>query len=263
MPPVPVFFDILRQVRPPEVLSHGDPHGLCDTDGDVDTPGEVCIQLECIEHHAHEYEPALIGVWILNDGVHGSQYPVRDHGLLKIPPQDPIESVSNRSGIKIMPLIEGLREVAVSADGPLYQLREEGYEQCKPEQVLLRPARSAVYVYDVAHGLEGVEGDPHRKHQVYEGDLPAAPKHPQESVKIRDHKIRILQHRQDPKVEQQAAEQPFPLFCLHGSLVSLLLFPAKASLIRLDIGVLRLLKGVQPAACHIGRYRCSADEEKV
>ena len=55
----------------------------------------------------------------------------------------------------------------ISADRPLYQLREEGHEQRKPEQILLRAACPAVYIYDVTHSLKSVERDSHRQHQVY------------------------------------------------------------------------------------------------
>ena len=159
-----------------------------------------------------------------------------------------------------MGFVEALRQVAVAADRPLHQLREEGHEQRQLEEILLHRLLIPIHIDDVAHSLKGVEGNTHGHDHIHQRQLILAG---QEGIDVGNDKVGILGHRQNSQIEDQAKQQQMPLFRLHLRLVGLLLLLVQLRLVGFQILLLLGIDLIQQAADTISRQGRHTDEQQI
>ena len=263
MPSLPVFLNVLRKIRPAEVLCHSNSHGLGNTYGNVNASGKVCVQLKGIEHHTYKYESPLINIRVLDDLINRHQNPVSNDHLLKISPQDTVQSVGYHLCVKSMLLKKRLGQVIKPADGSLDKLGEEGYKEGQLKQIPLCLAGSSVNINNISHSLEGIERNPHGQDQVHKGKFICAVEGLQDPVDIGNDKIGVFQHRQYSQVKNKADQQPFPLLSLHLCLIGFLLVFGDVPFVCFYVGVLLCLNALQLPAHQIGGYRGCRDKDQI
>ena len=270
MPAVPVFLDIPGEVGQIEVFRQPDTHALGDADGDIDAAGEVAVELESIEQHGNEHISAVVihedfaqlcgHLLAVDQGQNGYHQPVGDDHLLEIAPQNPHEALGYIPALKAVGFVQGLGQVAVAADGALDHLGEEGDEEGQLEDVILGLLLATVYIDDVAHGLEGVEGDAHGHDHVHQSQLTFAG---EEIINIGNDEIGILRHGQDAQIQNQAPQQDVPAQGLHFGFVGLLLLLIQLPLVSGQVGLLLCIHLPQQSAGGIGGHGGDTHEQQV
>ena len=118
----------------------------------------------------------------------------------------------------------------------------------EPENVLFRRGFSAVHVDQIAHCLEGIEGDSHRKNELRAGKTGADQQ--------------ILQHGKNAEVEEQAGNQKQPHPLLAGFLISLPLLAGRRFAVCRQPSRLLFLDLTNPITGYIGRKNGSPKEQK-
>ena len=256
MPPAPVFLERSGEKGPLEILLQSDAQSLGDSDGDVDAPGEVRVQLQGVEEHPHQHIGAVIGIRVPDDGVDPHQHPVRDDHFLEIAPQNALQSKIYRFSVKSVFPIQGFRQIPEPADRPLHQLGKEGHEQGEPERVPLCPDCPPVHVDQIPHRLEGVEGNPQGQRKGQERKPPRPAESPQQPVDVGDGEVGVLQHRQDTDVQKDSPQYPSQAHLFLPVLIGLFLLfgqlrPVLLQVGRLPVGVVLNPAGREPD-CHRG-----------
>ena len=193
MPTGPVLLDVPRKIGPIEVLRHDHAEELAHAQNDVDAAGEVGVEPEGVEDHAQQDPaPSVVGGLGPEQQGQGGSQPIRQDHLLPVAPQHPHQAPAQPVRIEGSPLVEGLREHVVAADGPLDHLGEEGGEEGVLQQVRFRRVLAPLHVDEVADGLEGVEGDAQGQHPI----------HPPGGMKGLQQEGRVFQGPQKAQVEQ-------------------------------------------------------------
>ncbi len=165
VPAPPVVGERHGEIRLPEVLGQVDTEYLRRAPADVDAAGEVGVELQKADEKPERDRRAVIQrdkVGVFKQRPHRDGGAVGDHELFEEPPQHQLAPVLEACEVKRVRRAELRRKLAVHADRPLDDLREERHEQRIPRQIPLRPHRAVRHVDDVARGLERVERYAHR-----------------------------------------------------------------------------------------------------
>ena len=93
--------------------------------------------------------------------------------------------------------IQRLRQIAVTADGPLHQLGKERHKERKLSQAAFRFYLALVHINKISHGLECIKGNAHGNHQIHKGQRLFTAKGMQDAVYIGYGKVGVLYHRQN------------------------------------------------------------------
>ena len=160
VPAVPELGQVMGKIRAQEVVRHINAHALGQTSGDVDAATEICVDLNHIEKQAHENGAPCVFCVIAEDLVHQDSRPVRDDEFLEKSPQNQFRSMRQIPVVESMPFVELIRQLIISADRSLDDLREERREKREFGDVPVRFDLVSVQIEDVRCRLEGVERDP-------------------------------------------------------------------------------------------------------
>jgi hypothetical protein len=93
-------------------------------------------------------------------------------------------------------------------DRPRHQLREERHKQGKVEQRVRRLRTAQVHVERVRHGLERVEGDSDREHDVPIGGRPRHPDRGHQDLPVLEQELSVLEVAEQAEVYEHADSHP-------------------------------------------------------
>ena len=131
-------------------------------------------------------------------------------------------------------------------DRTLGNLREEGYKQKHLEEIFLCSDLLPVDIDQIAHGLEGVEGNTQGDDQtegVVDRRIAEGGNDP---VDLIDHKVQVFKYTQQTEVEDQGQhKETFPC-ALHALLVGILLLLGGCLPVGFDPGLLFICQSLDP-----------------
>ena len=180
--------------------------------GHVGVGGEVAVDLEGKghrrPHHLHRTEGLRRG----ENGVDQHRQPVGQHHFFKRPPQKAHQSLPELVPVKGVGLPELGGQLRRPADGAGHHLGEEGEKQGMEQKTPLDLRLAPPHIDHIAHGLEEIEGDAHRQHNVQHRCVPGNPHPLEEPRRQGDGKVNIFKEEEEHHVGQQAEDQHPPLF---------------------------------------------------
>ena len=202
MPPVPEFGDRPGEEGAAEVFRHGNPENLPHAHHRVHRAGKVHVQLDGIAQRCQSNDPAGktagVGKYRLHEGVQS----IRHHQLFHQSEEKPLQTGRQVLIANGLTVPESVRRLGIAADGPLHDLREEGQEQCHPQQVPVRGNFLVVHVKEVGDCLQGIEGntDGHQVLRHVQGQS-------KQRVHVPEGKARVFQGQEHPQICQRTQRQ--------------------------------------------------------
>ena len=203
MPAPPEVGDGGSQVGPVEVLQEVEAEHPAHADGHVAVAGEVEVDLKPVGHGPQPGHGGGEGGEGVEGGVGQDGHIVGEDHLFPQARDEPGHTAPEvLPGLP--PAVDLPGDGLIPDDGPGDELGEEGHIQPHIQDAPLGGGAAAVDVDDVAHGLEGVEGDADGQCQV---DL----RHGQaQSAQIPADKAQILENEQPRQIEDHRRPQPEP-----------------------------------------------------
>ena len=202
MPPVPEFGDRPGEEGAAEVFRHGNPENLPHAHHRVHRAGKIHVQLDGIAQRCQSNDPAGkaagVGKYRLHEGVQS----IRHHQLFHQSEEKPLQTGRQVLIANGLTVPESVRRLGIAADGPLHDLREEGQEQCHPQQVPVCGNFLVVHVKQVGDCLQGIEGNTDG-HQVFR-NIQAQP---EQCVHVPEGKARVFQGQEHPQICQRTQRQ--------------------------------------------------------
>lgn len=159
MPPAPELGHRLRKIGPVEVFGKVDAHKLSGTGRDVDIPGKIRIDLNCIDYGGYrKLRPGVLRVRPV-DRVDQDARAVRDHDFFEIPPQHKLRAELRPIIIEFARLKQLRRQIIISSNRPFHNLRKKREEQGQPCEIPFWWIFAAVHVDQIPHRLKRIERD--------------------------------------------------------------------------------------------------------
>ena len=151
-----------REERLAEILGQTYVEDAAHAEGYVHGAGEVAVQLQGIEHRRHGNHRTVVGGVVGEHRLHEGIQAVGDDHLLRQAPQHP-----QAARVQVRPRHrlaghKGVSRLAVTANGPLHNLREVAEEQRHTAQIAIGGHRAAEHIDQVGAGHQGVERDADR-----------------------------------------------------------------------------------------------------
>ena len=191
VPPPPELLDGLGGVGQVEVLQKPEAEQPAQADGHVAVSAEVKVDLQGV---AHRPQPGQAEVQLGGrQGEHRVGHlpgGVGQEHLLSQAEDKPAQAGQGQLRGQLPP-VDLAGHVVVDDDGTGDELGKEGDVQQQLPRVPGPPLRMAVDVDDVAHPLEGIEGDADGQHDPREGQI-----RPGQAVNRPDDKVHVLEHAQ-------------------------------------------------------------------
>ena len=191
VPPPPELLDGLGGIGQVEVLQKPEAEHPAQADGHVAVSAEVEVDLQGV---AHRSQPGQAEIQL---GGRHSKHRVGDlpHGVCQehlLPQAENKPAQTGQGQFRgHLPPVDLAGYVVIDDDGTGDKLRKERDVQQQLTGVPGPPLRMAVNIDDVAHPLEGIEGDPDGQHDACEGQI-----RPGQAVKGPDDKVYVLEHAQ-------------------------------------------------------------------
>lgn len=205
MPTPPKLRYVATEIRYVEVAHQFDTEQLGCAYGYVGVAREVAVNLNGKQHGCEQECAARVSGIVSENGIHVGGTIVRHDNLFEQSPEDLAHAV-HRLRIVEMPLLQELRqEIGGAFDRSGNELGKERQECGKGNYVMRGLYLTAVNVYGIGKGLEGVETDTHRQNQVQEQAVGLAAK---EFGKGTDKEIVVLVCAEDSEIEQYVQPKP-------------------------------------------------------
>ena len=169
VPPAPVVVNTGGEVRAAEVIHQINPQNLCHPARNINTAGEIRIQLQGIEQQNKQQGCSTEFLVIRGNGLNRNNRPVGDDHFFEKSPQDQFQTVLHPGKGEIVGFNQLMRKLAVQADGTLNNLGKEGDKQRELCRIALGWHLFPVDINHISHGLEGVKGNAQRQQQVQDG----------------------------------------------------------------------------------------------
>ena len=128
MPAVPEIRNGCSEKRAFEILIQIHAEHIRHTEHDIDTSGEIAIQLDGIKQHT-ERRRTRIFVWISKDCIAVNCRPVRKHHLLEKAPENTFQTILDIMQRPRMPFIKLIGKCLVSANRSLQKLWKKCYKK--------------------------------------------------------------------------------------------------------------------------------------
>ena len=240
MPAPPILRHGMRKEGPVKVLPQGDTQDPAQAADDVHIAGEVGIELDAVEGDAHEGREPGVGGIVGKQGGHERRQGVGDHQLLEEAPEHPAQAPAELVKVEVVPPIELRTKLAVAADGALEDLREEADEEQELREAPLGLAPVPEHVQQIAHGLEGIEGNAQRDDPLH-GIVHAPAEPARHGVRLGQQEVDILEGAQDAEIQHQ---------CPHKNALAAVALPRLIGRLLL-LGALGLV-GLEPGALGVG-----------
>ena len=166
MPAAPEFLQRRREIRAFEIYHQLDIQKLRHASGDIGITGKIAVNLEGIEKGGHTKGDSRIGRDVIINHIHQRYDHVRDGDLLEITPGNQLRALDGSVRVKAVLLFQLGQQMLRPLDGACQKQRKERDEHSVLPEVRAGLCLSLVDVDDIAQGLEDIEGNSHRQHQV-------------------------------------------------------------------------------------------------
>ena len=198
MPTPPKLRYVATEIRNVKVAHQFDTEQLGRAYGYVGVAREVAVNLYGEQHGCEQECAARVGGIISKYGVHVGGAVVRHDNLFEESPEDLAHAVHGLRVVEMPPLQELRQEVRGTLDRSRHELGKERQECGKRNEVVRRLYLPPINIYGIGQGLEGVETDTHRQHQVQEQAVGLAAK---EFGKGTDKEIVVLVCAEDSEID--------------------------------------------------------------
>ena len=190
MPPPPEFCNGPGKIGCVKVLPQGEAHAVGHAQGHVGVGGEITVDLEGKGHRCSHHLHRAKGLRCPEDGVDQHRQSVSQHHFLKGTPQKAHQTLPELVPVKGVRFPELGGKLPRPTDGAGHYLGEEGEKQGMEQEISLGLRLAPPYVDYIAHGLEEVEGDTHRQHNVQYRHIPGNP-----------HAVKNFSHHREGEVD--------------------------------------------------------------
>jgi len=166
MPSSPVFCYTLWKEWSSEILRKSNTKHLCNTNCNIYTTCEICIQINCVQQHSYKCICTIIHRNIRLYCGKSNGCPVCDYHLLKISPQNSLKTILYINPRESMTFKQAFLQIIPSAYRSLYKLWEKGHKQCISERILLCICNTAIHINHISGRLECIKWYSHRKYKI-------------------------------------------------------------------------------------------------
>ena len=181
MPAAPEFLRAARLVRRIEVLGQVEAEEHRHARGNVRVSGEVGVYLQGITEQGRQVLVAAVQQGVLKHAV-GKVHRqiIGQDELFQKAVHDPEDGYAEPPAAQIVRFVQLLDKLHGTHDGTGHQLREEAQVKAEVQEIGHRGNLAALHVHNIAHRLEGEEGNTHRQHDGIYPENGRAGKHIQE-----------------------------------------------------------------------------------
>ena len=157
VPPSPEIIDADRKIWAPEVFYHINIQKPGNAAGNVNSGGEVSIQLQRIQDQQKQNHCPMNITIVLHSCLNSRIQPVGNDHFFKKAPQHQFKAKFNIVIPDLMRFEQLMCELIEKADGSLNDLRKERKKQCCFQQTVLSLRFGVIYICDICNGLECVK----------------------------------------------------------------------------------------------------------
>ena len=230
MPPAPELRNAPGSKGLPEIFLQAHPEHAGSPQSDVHCPSKIRIQLEGKTHSGQHQKASCVSLIIPVNGVHHHSQPLRDHQLLKQPPENSPQAEKHirccgsarllfRSGLQDFPRLPGLPvkqcggQTPPPHHRPCGHLREEASEKRHFPKALLGPLHTPVYLNQIPQKGQGIKRNRCRRRNRNRrpGNHFLPTRKPGQFPQRISRKIHILKSRQKRQIAEEHCQKN-PLF---------------------------------------------------
>lgn len=210
VPTAPKFPDGEGKIGVLEVGHKLDAEKSGTADGDVRVAGKVAVDLDGKHHRGDDEDKAHIAVGIVVHFVHHCGENIRNHQFFEIPPGHQFQPVGHVFVVKTALRFQLRQEGVRPSDGAGQKLREEGDKEGVIAEMPLRLTFSPVYVDEIPHRLEEIEGNACGQQDFYRQRLHGQASRVNQGVQSVDHGRAQFEDKKNAHKGQDAAKQTAP-----------------------------------------------------